>query len=131
MRPVASFIAGIVATILVAIAIGWITLHSGMIKQVDRAQLVQGTQPPQRQVGCLRGDQRALERRTGGGQITQPVAPADELECMTADIRGTALVGQDILSEEPGPIEVIGGQGQLGLDDAHAGAHASRRGGSG
>src|SRR5262249_25543346 len=68
-------------------------VDTGMIKQVDGAQLVQGAQPPQWQAGSLRGDQRALERRAGGAEITQPVAPADELQRMTADIRSTALGG--------------------------------------
>ena len=86
---------------------------------------------PQRQAGGLRGDQRALERRAGGAEITQPVAPADELQRMTTDIRSTALGGEDVLGEKPGLIEVIGGEGHLGIDDTHAGAHASRRGSSG
>jgi mono/diheme cytochrome c family protein len=32
MRPQIAFIAGVVVTILVAVAVGWITLHSGAIK---------------------------------------------------------------------------------------------------
>ena len=105
--------------------------HSGVIKQVDGAQLVQGAQPPERQVCGLRGDQRAVERGAGGGQITQPVAPADELERVTADVRSTIFGGEDLLGEKPGLIEVIGGEGNLGVEDAHAGAHASRWAGSG
>ena len=50
---------------------------------------------------------------------------------MTANVRSAALGGEDILGEKPGLIEVIGGEGHLGIDDAHAGAHASRWGGSG
>ena len=63
--------------------------------------LVQGAQPPQRQVCGLRGDQRALERGAGGGQITQPVAPADQLQRVTADIWGTVPGGEDFLGEKP------------------------------
>ena len=77
------------------------------------------------QAGGLRGDQRALERRAGGAEITQPVTPADELQRVTADIRSTALVGEDVLGEKPGLIEVIGGERHLGVDDAHSGAHAT------
>ena len=92
-------------------------LHSGVIKEVDGPQLVQGAQPPQRQVCGLRGDQRALERGAGGGQIAQPVAPADELQRVTADIRSSVSGGEDF-GEKPGLIEVIGGEGNLGIEDA-------------
>src|SRR5262249_58283962 len=72
-----------------------------------------------------------VERGGGGTEIVQPVAQADELQRMTADIRSIALGGEYVLGEKPGLIEVIGGEGHLSIDDAHAGAHASRWIGSG
>ena len=82
---------------------------AGMIEQVDRAELVQGPQPPQRELGCLGGLQRLPEGRAGGIQIMQALGPAEDLQGVAANLGPSRARRQRAVRQADRARVVVGG----------------------
>jgi hypothetical protein len=90
-------------------------LGTRVIEHVDRSDLVQRPDPPDRQVGCLRGSQRLLEGRTRRGQVAEPVGPADDLQGVAASLGVHCRRRCDAVGQAAGQVGVVGRERDLRL----------------
>ena len=100
---------------------------AGVVKHVNGAELMQGTQPPYGQPCRICGRQGLLEGVPGSIQILSPQDAAEQFECMAADLRTRLRRGQGALGEGASPVDVVVGECDLGVQDGCLGGEAGLR----
>ena len=100
---------------------------AGVVKHVNGAELVQGTQPPHGEPCRVRGRQGLLEGVPGGIEILSPQDAAEQFERMAADL-GTGLRrGQGARGEGASLVDVVARECDLGVQDGCLGCQAGLR----
>ncbi|HJY71885.1 MAG TPA: hypothetical protein VJ347_08915 [Streptosporangiaceae bacterium] len=100
---------------------------AGVVKHVNGAELMQGTQPPHGQPCRIRGRQGSPEGLPGGIQIIPSQDAAEQFERVAADLRARLRRGQGTVGEGASPVDVVVGECDLGVQDGCLGSEAGLR----
>ena len=96
-----------------------------VVEHVDRAELMQSTQPPHGQPGRVGRGEGQFEGLPGAVEIAGPADPAEQLQRPAPNLGARPRRGQGALGEGTRPVaRVVGGQGDLRVQHGRLRAEA-------